>query len=184
MTIQPLRRTTLGLLAAAALAGCSRSASLTPAQRFAQFTEMAGITVGSPETPLKAVVFFDTQCPHCASLWDQFAPLAGSLRVRWLPVRFLGPASMSQAVALLQHARPISAFEAHKDTLRRGFSSPLEPKADDKGLEAKVRANTDALLATGKKSVPTTVYLDEAGELQYISGAVPTSQLRERLVRL
>ena len=187
MQHQASRRLALAALTATplalALAGCTPSApALTAAQQLAAYRQLAGMTVGSPDAPDKAVVFFDTQCPHCATLWDQFTPLIAVARVHWVPVRILGPASMDQAVALLEHPRPMSAFEDHKTRLRRREPSSLVPSSGRaKALQAQVQESTDALVASGAKSVPTVFYLDAQGSLQRFSGAVPTSELRERL---
>lgn len=137
-----------------------------------------GVQVGQAMAANTVYVFFDPQCPHCATLWAESKPLLGRLKMVWIPVQLLGAQSMPLAAAILSAPQPVEAMERHEAQVaqRAALSAP----APDEATRAKVEANTELFKKLGAESVPM-LYFRHATTGQYgsYSGALPTAQLQQ-----
>ena len=189
------RRILLGL-AGGAVAACSRpdapapsvaaAPSAAPAagarEAFDAASRGSGFVVGQPMAARQLLVFFDPQCPHCAALWVASRPLRDRVRMTWMPVAFMSPASAPQGALLLAATDATATMDRHEALLAGGQGGlPVAASADDAGL-AKIAANTELWKTTGAASVPHLVYRAGAdGPYGVESGGLPTEQLAQRL---
>lgn len=174
------------LTPAAFLAACGpqtdsapASASTTPADASPPtYQEIglgsAGFYVGNAGSP-EIFVFFDPQCSHCATLWNESQSLLDRARFKWIPVALLNRASLSQAVALLSAANPVEAMASHEASLKAGSGGISAMASPDEALVAKVKANTALLDRMPEKSVPLMVGRGRDGAVVTVMGARPAS---------
>jgi thiol:disulfide interchange protein DsbG len=152
-------------LATGALTACGKDAPppapAAPALSNAQMYDLAaganGFAVGPMMAANTAYIFFDTACPHCAVVWSSAKPLAGKLRIVWIPVGFLSKMSGPRGAAILTAADPVKAMDQNESKVLKG-----EPVADaptpDAETDRKITANTDLLKKLGADGVPLIVY--------------------------
>jgi thiol:disulfide interchange protein DsbG len=137
-----------------------------------------GFTVGSLMAANTVYVFFDTTCPHCAALWAASKPLLPRLKMVWMPIGLLRPASAPQGATILSAADPAAAMSENESSVldnRGGISVSASLSGE---MLAKVKANTDLFTQIGADSVPLIVYRNaRTGEYGSTTGAVSTEQL-------
>lgn len=163
------RRLALSATLVALLAGCSKPEpggpatppAAAPAADRAAYDKAStgtGFVVGQAMAARSLLVFFDPQCPHCAALWTAARPLHDRVRMVWMPVAFIAPASAPQGALLLGAADPVATMDCHEASMaeRRGGLPTDGPVAPD--LLAKVEANTDLWKSVGSGSVPHLVW--------------------------
>lgn len=141
-----------------------------------------GFVVGQPMAARTALVFFDPQCPHCATLWVASKPLHDRIRMVWMPVAFIGPSSAPQGAMLLAAQDPTNLMNVHENLLAGGKGGLAVPGPADADLLAKIRANTELWKSLDAGSVPHMVYrLAADGPYGVQSGGLPTAQLEQLL---
>jgi len=151
-------------------------------QAFETASRGTGFVVGQPMSARTVLVFFDPQCPHCATLWINSKPLHDRIRMVWMPVAFIGPSSGPQGAMLLAAQDPTSMMTLHETLLASGKGGLAVPGPADPDLLAKIRANTDLWKALDASSVPHLVYrVAAAGPYGVQSGGLPTAQLAQML---
>jgi len=140
----------------------------------------SGFNAGSVVAANTVFVFFDPQCPHCASLWTQSQPLLGKLKMVWLPVGFVRKSSIPQGALLLSAKDPAALMTEHEALLSADKGGiPVPPQVDEAQI-AKVKANTDLLGKLGADSVPFIVYKNaKTGVFGSHAGSLTTEQLAE-----
>ncbi len=178
------RRACLWLLAGIAAGGRAPAAW---AQAFAEGPEaaawferasaLAGFTTGPGADPPGAVVFFDPGCPHCLRLWADARRRGGPLRIHWVPVVLLAPASARQGAALLRAGDPVAAMDAHARSRAEGGEGIVAESAPDADETRALRENTAMLRAMEVGSVPAILHRDRAGRVGLTVGAMPASEL-------
>lgn len=152
-------------------------ASPAPVSMPAIATEAEGFTVGTTMSARTVYVFFDAQCPHCATLWKNAKPLRSQAKFVWIPVGLINPSSTAQGATLLAAQDPVAAMDEHEASLqaqRGGISagSNLDAK------KAVVAKNTELFNRFGFSSVPSIVGTHaETGALVTQEGALPTAAL-------
>lgn len=187
-----MNRRQFGLSAGAALvtlalAACGKEtppappAAAAPALSNAQMYDMAatanGFSVGPMMAANTAYIFFDTACPHCAVVWNSAKPLAGKMRIVWIPVGFLSKASAPRGAVILAAPDPAKAMDQNESTVLSG-QQPGEPASVDPDAAAKVAANTDMMRKFGADGVPLIIYKNaKTGEFGAQAGQVDTAQL-------
>ncbi len=141
-----------------------------------------GFPVGSMMAARTVYVFFDAQCPHCATLWRQSKPLLGQVRMIWIPVRLLADISAQQGAMILAASDPAAEMDRHEQNRNAGGKG-LEPRSDiPKELIGKVRANTELMSAIGAGAVPYLVFKNPAtGAPSAYEGGADTQGLRKLL---
>lgn len=177
------RRDCLLALAGAAILGVAPAAR---GQAFAEGPEadawfdraggLAGFTTGPDDGPPVAVVFFDAGCPHCLRLWADARRQGGALRIRWVPVVLLSPASARQAAALLRAGDPVAAMDEHARSRAEGGDGigAMAPDTDETRI---LKENTATLRAMDVGSVPAILHRDQAGRVGLTVGAMPASEI-------
>ncbi|RXZ31076.1 DsbC family protein [Oxalobacteraceae bacterium CAVE-383] len=174
-------------LIALALAACGKedappappaaAPALSNAQMYEQAATANGFSVGPMMAANTAYIFFDTACPHCAVVWNSAKPLAGKLRIVWIPVGFLSKASAPRGAAILAAADPAKAMDANESTVLSGQQSG-EPASVDADAAAKVAANTGMMRKFGADGVPLIIYKNaRSGEYGAQAGQLDTDQL-------
>lgn len=174
----------LGLVACGDKAGTPAAAPAAPATKPSpkESYELAaqghGFTVGAMMAANTVYVFFDTTCPHCASLWMASKPLQTRLKMVWMPIGLLQRASAPQGATILSAADPVAAMNANElSVLERGGGISANPSLGEDVL-AKVKTNTDLFTRIGAESVPLIVYRHaKTGEYGSHAGTVSTEQL-------
>lgn len=185
------RRLLLPVAAAAllALAGCKdapapgagSASGSAPVSVEAIAAEAQGFNLGSTMSARTAYVFFDPQCPHCATLWMAAQPLRAQSRFVWIPVGVLGEKSTQQGAALLAATDPVAAMDQHEASLR-AQGGGIGPRAGTEPQQEAVKRNTALLTRLGFASVPVVVGRHaQSGEVVTIEGALPTPALAQRL---
>jgi thiol:disulfide interchange protein DsbG len=184
------RHLIVGLAAAGALAACKdgapgasaapAAAGSTPVSMEAIAAEATGFNVGSAMSARTVYVFFDAQCPHCATLWETARPLRAQARFVWIPVGVLNATSTAQGASLLAAGDPVKAMDEHEASMREKRGG-IGAGGTDAQKEA-VKKNTNLLTKFGLGSVPTIIAKNaKTGEIVTIEGALPTAGLAERL---
>lgn len=184
----------------AALAGCSKdvekpaakaaapgaapaAASADPArQNYEAASRGTGFTVGQPMAARSVLVFFDPQCPHCATLWLASKPLHDRIRMVWMPVAFIRPVSGPQGALLLAASDPVKLMDQHESLLAGGAGGLAVSGEADSGLLDKIKANTALWTQLDGQSVPHLIYRAGAeGPYGKLSGGLPTAELAQLL---
>jgi len=186
------RRVLLTAAAASlALAGCGKESSTganqpaggakAPISLDTIAAQAKGFNVGSTMSTRVVYVFFDTQCPHCAALWEASKPLKSQARFVWIPVGLIGDKSVAQGATILAAADPVATMEQNEASVRDkqgGISAMGAPDAQ-KDL---VKKNTDLFNSFGFTGVPTVVGKHATtGEIVTIEGSLPAPGLAQRL---
>ncbi len=181
----------------AALAACSKNEAKAPAASasvpaapqagasrlaFETASRGTGFVVGQPMSARQVLVFFDPQCPHCATLWVNSRPLHDRIRMVWMPVAFIGPSSAPQGAMLLASPDPAKTMDLHETLLAGGKGGLAVPGPADAELLAKIKANTELWKGLDASSVPHLIYRVAAdGPYGVQSGGLPTAQLAQLL---
>ena len=173
-------------LLALGLSACGKDApppapaapALTAAQMYALAATGSGFAVGPMMAANTAYIFFDTACPHCAAVWNSAKPLAGKLRIVWIPVGFLSKMSAPRGAAILSAPDSIKAMDQNESKVLNGEQDTGVDKPAPADIEQKVAANTDLLKKLGADGVPLIVYKHaQTGEYGNQVGQVNTAQL-------
>jgi thiol:disulfide interchange protein DsbG len=144
-------------------------------------TQAKGFTVGSPMSARTVYVFFDSQCPHCAVMWEQAKPLKSQAKFVWIPVGLLNASSTSQGAALLAAADPVAAMDAHEASMKEKKGGITASGSVD-AQRAEVEANTKLFNRFKLASVPTIVGKHAvSGEMVVLEGSLPTASLATAL---
>lgn len=158
-------------------AGASAKAASTSVSVAAVAAEAKGFTVGSAMSARTVYVFFDTQCPHCAALWQAAKPLKSQAKFVWIPVGILNASSTAQGATLLAAQDPAAAMDEHEASMqaqRGGISAGSDIDAQ----KAIVAKNTELLTRFGFASIPTIVGTHaQTGTLVTQEGSLPTAAL-------
>jgi thiol:disulfide interchange protein DsbG len=176
--------------ASLALAGCGKESSTAdqpsgaakaPLSLDTIAAQAKGFNVGSAMSTRVVYVFFDTQCPHCAALWEASKPLKSQARFVWIPVGLIGEKSVAQGATILAAADPVATMDENEVSVRDkqgGISAMGAPDAQ-KDL---VKKNTELFNSFGFTGVPTVVGKHAtSGEIVTIEGSLPAPGLAQRL---
>lgn len=113
-------------------------------------------------------MFFDSQCDYCTDLWKQSQPLAGRLKIKWIPVGLLNATSLAQGAVILADKDPVKAMD-------RYYGVGVAPAPSDEG-KRRVEANAKMLKAFGANGVPFLIYRPATtGQFGYASGTMDTN---------
>ena len=138
----------------------------------------SGFTVGPVMAAHTVYVFFDPACPHCAHLWSEAKPLAGKLKIVWMPIGLLRSSSVTQGAAILGAPNPVAAMEENEASVLARGNGIAAPSSLPEALLAKVKANTALFNQAGAESVPLIVYRNaKSGVYGMHAGAVTTAEL-------
>lgn len=179
-------------LAALALAGCGKesgggaaggksAAAPVPVSVDAIAAEAKGFNVGSTMSTRVVYVFFDTQCPHCAVLWEAAKPLRPQARFVWIPVGLIGEKSVAQGAAIVSAADPVATMDENEKSVTAKAGGIAAMGVTDAQKDV-VKKNTELFNRFGFTGVPTIVGKHaQTGELVTIEGSLPASGLAQRL---
>jgi len=167
--------------AAPGSAGASAAGGGTAREAFDAASRGSGFVVGEAMAARTLLVFFDAQCPHCATLWTAAKPLRNRIRMVWMPVAFIAPASGPQGAMLLAAQDGTALMDQHESMLSAGRGG-LSAMGADEALLAKVKANTAIWRSLNATSVPhLLVRAGASGPYAVQSGGLPTDTLSELL---
>ena len=162
-------------------AAASSPATGTARDAFETASRGTGFVVGQAMAVRTLLVFFDPQCPHCATLWKAATPLRDRIRMVWMPVAFIAPSSAPQGAMLLAAQDGAALMDQHESLLAAGRGG-LTAMGADEALMAKVKANTAVWRSLNATSVPHLVYRAGAtGPYGVQSGGMPTEELARAL---
>lgn len=127
------------------------------------FTTTLPSHIETPDTIKNELfVFYDYECPYCATAMDFLKSSGLTVKVNWLPVAILGKASASYGAGVLAGQVPLRHM-ANTSVVK--FPSP-----DTQSLDA-VAHNTTLLKAMQPRaSTPTFIYRTEAGKVLTLTG--------------
>ncbi|MBC7436570.1 MAG: thioredoxin fold domain-containing protein [Bdellovibrionales bacterium] len=141
--------------------------------------EARGFTVGAAVSARTIYVFFDPQCSHCATLWNEARPLKAQAKFVWIPVGLLNASSTPQGAALLAAPDPVAAMDAHEESMRKKAGG-ITASGELDTLKKAVELNTKLLDRYQFNSVPTIIGKNAiSGDVVIKEGALPTAQLAE-----
>jgi thiol:disulfide interchange protein DsbG len=177
-----------GGAAAIVLAGCGKqggdkpaAAPAVPVSLDAIAAEAKGFSVGSTMSTRVVYVFFDTQCPHCAVLWEAAKPLKPQARFVWIPVGLLGEKSLAQGGAILGAPDPVAAMDQNEASVRDKQGGISAVGVADAQKDS-IKKNTELFTRFGFGGVPTVVANHaQNGQLVTVEGSLPTAGLAQRL---
>ncbi|CAN5450803.1 hypothetical protein BH09PSE5_BH09PSE5_37050 [soil metagenome] len=167
--------------AAASAAPAEGSGAITPARALELAATGNGFTVGPMMAANTVYIFFDTQCPHCAALWQASTEVRSKFKMQWMPVAFMAKISQPQGAAIITAKDPAALMTENETLLmqRKGGLdvTTLQPSAE---AMAKVAANTELLKQLGADSVPMIYFKNQrTGQPGSHSGAMPAAALVE-----
>lgn len=165
--------------ASAADAGAAQASASAGQQAYELAAGAPGsFSVGALMAAHTAYVFFDPNCPHCAELWNASKPLAGKLKLVWIPVALLGKTSAPLGATLLSAPDPAAAMAEHeRSLLARQGGIAINAAASGEVL-AKVQANTGLFQRLKADSVPLIVFRNaRTGEHGQHAGSLSTAEL-------
>lgn len=142
-----------------------------------------GFVIGQMLAADTVYVFFDAQCPHCATLWAASKPALGRIKMSWMPIGLLGASSIGYGAAILGADNPAAAMDRNEAMLLARKMDPAVAQAADADARAKVEANTEIFRRLGADSVPL-IYYRNARSGQYGSrtgGGLSTDELLQLL---
>ena len=125
-------------------------------------------------------IFLDPDCIWCHRLYTGLKahPLPADVAVNWVPVAFLKPSSVGRAETLLAGGLPaLDKDETRFDETTEEGGVPETHRPD---LEAKIRENTQILVALGGTMTPTVVFQDRTGRALRFDG-FPTPEILDRI---
>ncbi len=133
----------------------------TPQEMYTLASMASGLAVGNATAANPVYVFFDPQCPDCATLWANVKPLLGQARLIWIPVGLLRPSSAPQGAAILAAKDQVAAMDEHEASIlnRTGGISAFGAASAD--AKAKVADNTALFKDTGNRYVPLIVFKNQ-----------------------
>jgi thiol:disulfide interchange protein DsbG len=155
----------------------AKSSAPTEVSTAAIEAEARGFTVGAPMSVRTVYVFFDPQCPHCATLWNSAKPLKSQAKFVWIPVALLNKTSHAQGAALLAAKDPIALMDEHEASiLAKGGG--ISAMGDYEAERAAVIKNTALMNRYGLAAVPSIVAKHaQTGALVTREGGLPTPEL-------
>jgi thiol:disulfide interchange protein DsbG len=171
-------------VAAPAAPAAANAGAPVDAARTAYETSLrgSGFSVGQAMAARTVRVFFDPQCPHCATLWAASKPLLDRISMVWMPVAFIRPVSGPQGALLLAAADPSALMDQHESLLASGQGGLVVPAPADEALLEKIKANTALWTSLEAGSVPHLLYrAGSGGPYGQQSGGLPTAQLAQLL---
>jgi thiol:disulfide interchange protein DsbG len=157
--------------------GAAAKAAAAPVSIAAIATEAKGFTVGSTMSARTVYVFFDAQCPHCATLWNNAKPLRPQVKFVWIPVGLINPSSTAQGATLLAAQDPVALMDEHETSLQAKRGG-IRADSNIDAQKAMVAKNTELFNRFGFASVPAIVGKHaQTGDLVTQEGALPASAL-------
>ena len=142
--------------------------------------EGKGFTVGSMMSTSVAYVFFDSQCPHCAHLWEASIPLQKKARFVWMPITLGNPTSAAQGATLLSAADPAQAMADHEKSLSAGQGGIAGGSNVTDEAKQAIKSNTALFANLGIEGVPFTVVRNARTGLSVTrGGSMETAALAE-----
>jgi len=178
---------TASLLAAAlALGACSKTESPAPATASVKRevslatlqTQAKGFTVGAMMSANTVYVLFDTQCSHCAHLWQASQALQSRVKFVWIPVGMINATSRAQGAAILSAADPGAMMTEHEASLLAGKGGISASASIAPELELAIQKNTQLLNDFGAEAVPFVVARNaKSGQTVSQAGALSTAAL-------
>lgn len=177
------------LVAALALGACSKSEPPAPATAATREVSLAalqtqakGFTVGSTMSANTVYVLFDTQCSHCAHLWQASMALHKRVKFVWIPVGMISATSTAQGAAILTAADPGALMTEHEASLLAGKGGISASSSITPELAQAIKKNTQLLNDFGAEAVPFVVARNaKTGQTVSQAGALSTAALADFL---
>lgn len=176
------RRTVVAMLIASATVACrdgedrraSKSAS-SPERMYELASTANGFVAGDATAADPVYIFFDPQCPVCATLWATVKQVLGQVKLVWIPVGLLRPASAPQGAAILSSADPVAAMNEHEASIRNGAGG-ISAFGSSERAKAQVADNTALFKAAGQRLVPLIVYRNRKTGRHGVFAGSPTTE--------
>jgi len=176
------------MAACLALAACSKQDTPAAAPEGTKRTpsveivaaEAKGFTVGAMMNANAVYVFFDSQCKHCAHLWEASVPLHKKAKFIWIPVGLINASSSSQGAALLSSADPAQTMSEHEKSMLAGQGGISASASVTPAMEQALKNNTRLFNNLGIESVPYIVARNPRSGLTITrAGSMATAALAE-----
>lgn len=190
MRLNMKRRVSVLMLSGLFLAGAGDRAALAAGAGQAGRLEAAlaaapkSTWIAQGEGQRTLYVFFDPNCPYCASLYKNLQPLIApyDLQPRWIPVAILDPTSLGKAAAILQAKDPKAALAENEGHAGAGtHTGSIHEDIPSGDTEARLRANAALLHQVGVPVVPTMLFRTKSGEAKVIQGGQSPAALQKLL---
>jgi thiol:disulfide interchange protein DsbG len=146
-----------------------------------QLDKSAYIVSGAKGNAAKSTIyaFVDLNCGYCAMAYKALVAYeAVGLQVRWVPVAFLRPDSLTKAAALLESSNPEAALKGHELAFGGKDGASIKPVATvSEALAKKLDANGKLMREFGFNGTPGFVFKDKAGKVMTRNGMPRMSDL-------
>lgn len=147
---------------------------------FAELEAADAVVEGAKDAKSVLYVFFDANCYYCNLTWKALRPYEkAGLQVRWVPVAYQQPSSVTRAAAIMQAPDRVAALrenETNYDAANyNGGIKPL-PQAPA-ALIAKLQATTELMKKFGAPGTPALAWKDAKGTVMFRPGVPRLSEL-------
>jgi thiol:disulfide interchange protein DsbG len=75
--------------------------------------DLSGVGATDVKTRVRMIVFFDADCPYCATLWSRLRTAATIRGVRWIPVPYFDSSSLGREASILLANDPVAALDTN-----------------------------------------------------------------------
>lgn len=124
-------------------------------------------------------VFFDPNCPYCHKAWRSLQPYEqAGLQVRWIPVAYLSPSSLSKAMKIIGASNRTDAFRKGMTNFARDRSAAADLTAkDDPKVAGLLQKNSLLMSKFRLTGTPAFVWKNGKDEVQVMPGMPKPTQL-------
>lgn len=147
---------------------------------FAQLEKIDVIEEGAKPPKSVLYVFFDANCLYCQLTWKALQPYeAVGLQVRWVPVAYQQPSSVTRAAAIMLAADRVAALRINETGYNANrFDGGIKPVEQvSESWVAQFQANTKLMQTFGAPGTPALVWKDFAGKVRIKVGVPRLSEL-------
>lgn len=147
---------------------------------FSQLEKVDVVEEGAKPPKSVLYVFFDANCFYCQLTWKALQPYeAVGLQVRWVPVAYQQPSSVTRAAAIMLATDRVAALRINETGYNAnrfdGGIKPVEQVSDS--WVAQFQANTKLMQSFGVPGTPALVWKDRAGRVRIKVGVPRLSEL-------
>jgi thiol:disulfide interchange protein DsbG len=133
--------------------------------------ELSGLELTDAPGRIRILVFFDADCPYCATLWSRLHAQATTRGVKWIPVAYFGTGSYGRAASLLSAREPGAALDANFRTYDRAKNAGAARVMDNVPgpIAGRIQANETFWKGLGAMT-PLIIYRSRNGTSYSFSG--------------
>lgn len=140
---------------------------------YKELKDSSYIVEGKKKNPKNTIyLIFDPNCPYCHKAWQalQVYEEAG-LQVRWIPVAYLSPSSISKAIKMLDAKDRTAAFRNGMQNFAQNRRAPADVLAKDRPETARlIKKNSQLMAKFGLNATPAFIWKQADGNIGVMKG--------------